>query len=94
VNVAPDQLHLNSWAFVRAFAIPCCSLGLTPSVDVFFYFFEVKDPGKKLWVSFNGAAGRVLLTLFQQSYKRFKKNFFKVRSNRRDPYLLDGFPLY
>ena len=39
-------------------------------------------------------AGRVLLTLFQQSYKGFKKNFFKVRCNRRDPSLLDGFPLY
>ena len=94
VNVAPAQLHPNSWAFVKAFAILCCSLSLTPSVDVFLYFFEVKDPGKKLWVSFNGVAGRVLLTLFQQSYKGFKKNIFKVRSNRRDPSLLDGFLLY
>jgi len=34
------------------------------------------------------------LTLFQQSYKGFKKNFFKVRCNWRDPSLLDGFPLY
>jgi len=74
--------------------ILCCSLGLTPSVDVFLYFFEVKDPGKKLWVSLNGVAGRVLLTLFQHSYKGFKKNFFKVRCNHRDPSLLDGFPLY
>jgi len=63
-------------------------------VDVFLYFFEAKDPGKKLWVNLNGVAGRVLLTLFQQSYKGFKKNFFKVRCNRRDPSLLDGFPLY
>ena len=94
VNVAPAELHPNSWAFMRAFAILCCNLGLTPSVDTFLYFFEVKDLGKKLWVNFNGVAGRVLLTLFQQSYKGFKKNFFKVRNNRRDPSLLDGFPLY
>jgi len=94
LNVAPAQLHPNSWAFVRAFAILCCSLGLTPSVNVFLYFFEVKDPGKKLWVSLNGVVGRVLLTLFQQSYMGFKKKFFKVRCNRRDPSLLDGFPLY
>ena len=45
-------------------------------------------------VNFNGVAGRVLLTLFQQSYKGFKKNFFKIRSNRRDLAFLDGFPLY
>ena len=65
-----------------------------PSVDTFLFFFQVKDPGKKLWVSFNGVASRVLLMLLQQSYKGFKKNFFKIRSNRRDPALLDGFPLY
>ena len=35
VNVAPAQLHPNSWAFVRAFAILCHSLGYTPSVDFF-----------------------------------------------------------
>jgi len=61
---------------------------------MFLYFFEAKSPGKKLWVSFNGVAGRVLLTLFQQSYKGFKGQFFKVQCNRKDPTLLDGFPLY
>jgi len=80
---------------MRAFTILFHCLGHTPSVDVFFFFFfEEKSPCKKLWVSFNGVAGRVLLTLFQQSYKGFKKHFFKVRCNRRDPTLLDGFPLY
>jgi len=56
---------------VRAFAILCHCLGYTPLVDVFLFFFEAKIPGKKLWVSFNGVVGRVLLTLFQQSYKGF-----------------------
>jgi len=79
---------------VRAFAILCHYLGHTPLVDVFLYFFEAKSPGQKVWVSFNGIVGRVLLTLFQQSYKGFKKHFFKVRCKRRDPTLLDGFPLY
>ena len=93
VNVAPAQLHPNSWAFVRAFAILCHSLSHTPSVDVFLFFIETKSPSKKLWVSINDIVGRVLLTLFQQSYKGFKKHFFKVGSNRRYPALLDGFPL-
>jgi len=64
VNVAPAQLHPNSWAFVRAFVILYNYLGHPPSVDVFLYFFEAKNPGKKLWLSFNGVVGRVLLTLF------------------------------
>ena len=79
---------------MRAFAILGHCLGQTSSVDVFLFFFKAKSSGKKLSVIFNGVVGRVLLTLFQQSYKGFKKHFFKVRCNRRDPTLLDGFPLY
>ena len=45
-------------------------------------------------MSFNGVAGRVLLTLFQHSYKSFKGKFFKIRCSKSDPTLLDGFPLY
>ncbi|XP_068497707.1 uncharacterized protein [Phaseolus vulgaris] len=63
-------------------------------MDVFLYFFEAKNPGKKLWMSFNGVAGRVLLTLFQQSYKSFKGKFFKICCSKFDPALLDGFPFY
>ena len=35
VNVAPAQLHPNSWAFVRAFSILCNHFGHPPTVDVF-----------------------------------------------------------
>ena len=94
INVAHTQLHPNSWAFVRAFSILCHHFSHSPSMDVFLYFFEAKNPGEKLWVSFNGVVGRVLLTLFQQSYRGFKGKFFKIRCNKNDPTLLDGFPLY
>ena len=93
VNVAPAQLHPNSWAFARAFSIFCNHYGHTPSVDVFLYFFEAKNPGKKMWMSFNGVVGRVLMSLFQQSYKGFKGKFFKIGCSKFDPNLLDGFPL-
>ena len=69
VNVAPAQLHPNSWAFVRDIAILCHLLGNMPLVDVFLYFFEAKSLVQKLWFSFNGVVGRVLLTLFQQPTK-------------------------
>ncbi|MCH81866.1 hypothetical protein A2U01_0002659, partial [Trifolium medium] len=32
MNVAPSQLHPNSWAFVTAFELVCLGLGLEPSV--------------------------------------------------------------
>ena len=94
IKVAPAQLHPNDWAFVRALAILCKHLGFTHSMDVFLYFFEAKSPGKKLWVSLNGVAGRALLTLFEQSYKGFKGKFLRVCCTAHDPTLLDGFPLY
>jgi len=48
INVAPAQLHPNSWAFIMAFNILCGYLGQAPSVDVFLHFFEVKKQGKSL----------------------------------------------
>ena len=96
ISVAPAQLHPNSWDFMRAFTILCNHFGHPPppSIDVFLHFSEAKSPGKNLWVSFSGVAGRVLLTLFQQFYKDFKENFFKVCCTEHDPTLLDGFLLY
>ena len=94
INVATAQLHPNSWAFMRAFTILCNHFGHPPSVDVFPHFFEYKSPGKNLWVSFSGVVGRVLLMLFQQSYKGFKRKFFRVCCTEHAPTLLDEFPLY
>jgi len=92
--VGPAQLHPNSWAFIRAFDILYGHFGHSPSVDVFLHFFEAKNPGKNLWVSFSGIAGRVILNLFQQSYKGFRGKFFRVCNSEADPTALDGFPLY
>jgi len=94
INTAPAQLYPNSWAFVRAFQILCGYLGVPPSVDVFLHFFKVKKQGKSLWVSFSGIAGRIILSLFQNSYKGWKGKFFRVCCAKRDPTALGGFPLY
>jgi len=94
INVAPAQLHPNNWAFIRAFGILCGYFGQPPSVDIFLHFFEVKKQGKSVWVSFSGIAGRVLLSLFQQSYKGWRGKFFRVCCTEHDRTALDGFPLY
>ena len=48
LDIAPAQLHPNSWAFVRAYQIICTHLGLPASVDVFLYLFEAKNPGDSI----------------------------------------------
>ena len=94
INTAPAQLHPNSWAFVRGFQILCGYLGIPSSVDVFLHFFEVKKQGKSLWMSFSGVTRRIILSLFQNSFKGCKGKFFKVRATKFDPTALEGFPLY
>ena len=54
----------------------------------------MKKQGKSLWVSLSNIPGRVLLSLFQQSFKGWKGRFFKVCCSDYDPSALDGFPLY
>ena len=54
----------------------------------------MKKLGKSFWVSFSGIAGRILLSLFQNSYKNWKGKFFRVCSAKHDPTALDGLPLY
>jgi len=54
----------------------------------------VKKQGKSLWVSLSNIPGRVLLTLFQQSFKGWKGKFFKVCCSDFHPSALDGFSLY
>jgi len=94
INVAPAQLHPNSWAFIRAFEILNGYLGLPPSVDIFLHFFEVKKQGKSLWVSFSRVAGRIILTVFQNSYEGWKGKFFRVCCTKHDLTALDSFPLH
>jgi len=59
LNVAPAQLHPNSWAFVQAFHILCTHFGLVPNANVFLYFFERKKSTKKVWSSLSGVGVEV-----------------------------------
>ncbi|RDX93640.1 hypothetical protein CR513_24069, partial [Mucuna pruriens] len=46
LNVAPTQLHPNSWAFVRAFKLLCEDMGREPSLSVFFWYFSLHQADK------------------------------------------------
>jgi hypothetical protein len=43
MNVAPCQLHPNSWAFLKAFQVACEGLDVVPAAGIFFCFFHVKN---------------------------------------------------
>ncbi|KOM30532.1 hypothetical protein LR48_Vigan01g008600 [Vigna angularis] len=78
VNVAPTQLHPNSWAVVQAFLAMCLAVGVTPTIPVFFYYFEVRPSRSGGWVSFTSVRGRTLFRPFSDSFKNFKQHYFKI----------------
>ncbi|RDX92924.1 hypothetical protein CR513_24881, partial [Mucuna pruriens] len=99
LNVAPTQLHPNSWAFVRAFELLCEDLGKVPTLGVFFWFFTPCKTDRVGWTSLSNRPKRALLRPFLESYKAFKDRFFRVAPSDSNSRLLidrDGrqyFPL-
>jgi len=39
LNVAPAQPHSNRWPFIHSFTILCSRLDISPTVELFLYFF-------------------------------------------------------
>ena len=71
INVAPTQLHPNSWAFVQAFEVLMEFLGTVPSIGVLFSLFHVKDVEKGKWISLSGQPRRKIFDLFTSNFKHF-----------------------
>ena len=78
LNVAPTQLHPNSWAYLQAFRLLCMALYLHPSPRAFLYFFVTRPKSPTTWLSLISRPGFNRLDAFTQSFKHFKDGFFKV----------------
>jgi hypothetical protein len=97
LNVAPTQLHPNSWAFVKAFELVCLGLDLEPRLGVFFHFYQIKSlfPGKQ--VSISSQPNRGLFSLYASNFKNYKDTFFRVSCGPCLPDLMynaGGSPLF
>jgi len=78
LNVAPTQLHPNSWAYMQAFCVLCQSLYLKPSPRVFLYFYDTRPRQPTTWLSLVSRPSISRLDAFSQSFKHFKDGYFKV----------------
>jgi len=78
LNMAPTQLHPNSWASMQAFRVVCRTFGLRPLPSCFLHFYSSYSAKLISWQSLVSRAGSVLFKPFTASYKNFKENFFKV----------------
>ena len=78
LNVAPTQLHPNSWASLQAFRLVCRVFHLRPSPQVFLQYYCTRLGDLVSWLSLVGQSHQCLLASYTQSFKRFKTGFFKV----------------
>nr|KYP43970.1 hypothetical protein KK1_034554 [Cajanus cajan] len=86
INATPSQLHPNSWGFLRAFQVLCTVLGIEVSLRVFLHFYQLKLGVPPYGVlSLNGGKDGGLFTLYSQSYKNYRQEFFRVALVGVDP---------
>jgi hypothetical protein len=65
LNVAPTQLSPNSWSFIKAYELVCFGLDIaSPSVAVFFSFYQIKALFPNSVVSLSGQPNRGLFNLY------------------------------
>jgi hypothetical protein len=97
LNIAPIQLHPNSWGFAKAYEIVCLALGLTPSIGVFFSFYHLKSFTVDRLVSLCALPNRTLFSLYANNFKNYQDSFFRIRGGPDCPdvmYDSDGAPLF
>jgi len=78
LNVAPTQVHPNTWASLQAFRLLCDAMRLRPTPSSFLCYYGSYPGRLASWLSLAGRPGCVLFDPFAVSYKRFKERFVKV----------------
>ena len=73
INVAPSQLHLNSWVFIRSFEVLIGYLGTVLTTRVLFSLFQVTDVERDKWISLSGQPRKKIFEIFNSNFKRFKE---------------------
>jgi hypothetical protein len=85
MNVAPCQLHPNSWAFLKAFQVVCDYLEIVPTAGVFFSFFQVRNVSPHSLVSISSQPNKGRFSLYASNFKNYRDTFVRFHCG-------DGFP--
>ncbi|GAU21490.1 hypothetical protein TSUD_242130 [Trifolium subterraneum] len=79
MNIAPSQLHPNSWAFMKAFEVVCHYLDVIPTVGVFFCFFQIKNVSPHSLISLSSQANWGRFSLYASNFKNYQDTFLRFR---------------
>ncbi|PNY07559.1 hypothetical protein L195_g004059 [Trifolium pratense] len=87
LQVAPSQLHPNSWAFILAFEHLCVYKDVPLSLPLFFRIFKIqrkptREEGRaprQNWVSLKHHEDVKIFKMFVDSIKDFKERYYIIR---------------
>ncbi|GAU44772.1 hypothetical protein TSUD_138840 [Trifolium subterraneum] len=88
MNVAPCQLHPNSWTFLKAFQVACEGLDVVPAVGVFFCFFHVKNVSPHSLISISSQPNKGRFSLYASNFKNYRDTFVRFRCGKGFPELM------
>ncbi|MED6224110.1 hypothetical protein PIB30_080571 [Stylosanthes scabra] len=78
-RVVVSQLHLNGWGFILVFERVCLHYGFRPTIQLFFYIYDVLIPPTGFgYISFRAHQDRKLFDSYEDSIHEFKWHYFKV----------------
>ncbi|GAU48950.1 hypothetical protein TSUD_285390 [Trifolium subterraneum] len=88
MNVAPCQLHPNSWAFFEAFQVACEGLDVIPTAGIFFCFFHVKNVSPHSLISISSQPNKGRFSLYASNFKNYRDTFVRFRCGEGFPELM------
>ncbi|MED6199378.1 hypothetical protein PIB30_075397 [Stylosanthes scabra] len=93
-EIAPSQIHPNSWGFIRGFEVICREFGFPTSLGVFHHLFKLTKPfskEKQQCLSFRANQNMKVFEMLEESVRDFKCLYFKVVPQPgTSPFWLDG----
>lgn len=83
LNVAPTELHPNSWGYIQVFVVICQELAIRPTAALFLHFFRTRLMAKRAWLSLSTELGNAILRLYAHPLKASKISFLECLSLSR-----------
>ena len=71
LNVAPTQLHPNSWRYLQSFRLLCEMFDLIPSPQSFLHYYRARPSTPTRWVSLVSQSGTTLFAPYIVDHTKF-----------------------
>jgi len=90
LNVAPSQLHLNTWDSLQTFRLICDAFRLSPTLSTFLSYYTSHPVEPVIWHFLISQSGNILFNPFTTSYKNFRVSSSRFSLTKGTKFFFDG----